>query len=261
MRKQNKSQSRQERYITKLAEDLRKFRERELAGEKIPARERRNIRARERRIMNRMKNEAYPLLEEANRVMKMLEENDINTLSLQRVKDELRDIGKVSFNFEGARSYSELVSEITRARTFLTSPDTNVLTGRRVARNEALIQKYEDKLDSLAHNTYVQSGLIASEEDAKQIFRNYRKIEEVHMARIGKRGQSGVYGSENLILYMIDVHNQGLNEFDYGEQAMLDFDLESLPEFKEVLEERNKVTGISGLFEKGGYYGRLEGLL
>ena len=261
MKKQNKKQSSQDRYITRLAHDLKAFREREAAGEEISSKERRNMRARERRIMKRMEKEAYPLLEEANRVMRMLEDNDVNTLSLQRVRDELRDMGKVSFNFEGAKSYSDLVSEITRARTFLNSPDTNVLTGRRVARNEALFQKYGDKLDSLAHNTYVQSGLIATEEDAKQIFKNYRKIEEVHMARIGKRGQSGVYGSENLILYMIDVHNQGLNEFDYGEQAMLDFDLESLPEFKEILEERNKVTGISGLFEKGGYYGKLEGLL
>ena len=39
------------------------------------------------------------------------------------------------------------------------------------------------------------------------------------------------------------------------------FNLEQLPEFQEMLNERNKVTGISGLFQKGGYYGRLEGLL
>lgn len=260
-KKSSKKQSRKERYITKLAQDLRAFRERELAGEKISDKERRNMRARERRVMEHMKSDANVLLQEANRVMKMLIDNDINILSLQRVKDELYREGRVSFSFDSSKTYEDIVSEITRARTFLNSPDTNVLTGKRQQRNEQLRKKYADKLQSLSNNTYLQSGLIATEEEAKQIFANYRRIEEYHIARIGKQGQKGVYGSENLILYMIDVHNMGLDEFEYGEQAILDFNLEQLPEFQEMLNERNKVTGISGLFQKGGYYGRLEGLL
>lgn len=260
-KKSSKKQSRKDRYITKLAQDLRKFREREASGETISAKERRNIRARERRVMSKMKEDANILLQEANRVMKMLIDNDINTLSLQRVKDELYSEGRASFSFDNSNTYEDIVAEITRARTFLNAPDTNVLTGKREQRNQELRKKYGDKLQSLHDNTYVQSGMIASEEEAKQIFSNYRRIEEFHMARIGKQGQKGVYGSENLILYMIDVHNMGLDEFKYGEKAMLDFNLEQLPEFQEMLNERNKVTGISGLFQKGGYYGRLEGLL
>lgn len=260
-KKSSKKQSRKERYITKLAKDLRKFREREASGEIISTKERRNIRARERRVMSKMKEDANILLQEANRVMKMLIDNDINTLSLQRVKDELYSEGRASFSFDGSNTYEDIVAEITRARTFLNAPDTNVLTGKRQQRNEELRKKYGDKLQSLTDNTYVQSGMIASEDEAKQIFENYRRIEEYHMARIGKQGQKGVYGSENLILYMIDVHNMGLDEFEYGEKAILDFNLEQLPEFQEMLNERNKVTGISGLFQKGGYYGRLEGLL
>ena len=261
MKKPNKKQSRKDRYITKLAQDLRNFRERELAGEKISAKERRNIRARERHVMNKMKSDANVLLQEANRVMKMLIDNDINILSLQRVKDELYSEGRASFTFDRSNTYEDIVAEITRARTFLNSPDTNVLTGKRQQRNEELRKKYGDKVQALSNNTYLQSGLIATEEEAKQIFANYRRIEEYHIARIGKEGQKGVYGSENLILYMIDVHNMGLDEFEYGEKAILDFNLEQLPEFQEMLNERNKVTGISGLFQKGGYYGRLEGLL
>ena len=80
-------------------------------------------------------------------------------------------------------------------------------------------------------------------------------------ALIGRQGEKGVYGSENLILYMIDVHNRGLDELEYGHKALDEFELENLPEFKEMIQERNKVTGISGLFQKGGYYGRLAGLL
>lgn len=259
--KSSKKQSRKERYITQLAKDLRKFREREASGETISTKERRNMRARERRVMNKMKEDANILLQEANRVMKMLTDNDINTLSLQRVKDELYSEGRASFSFDASKTYEDIVAEITRARTFLNAPDTNVLTGKRQQRNEELRKKYGDKLQSLTDNTYVQSGMIASEDEAKQIFANYRRIEEYHMARIGKQGQKGVYGSENLILYMIDVHNMGLDEFEYGEKAILDFNLEQLPEFQEMLNERNKVTGISGLFQKGGYYGRLEGLL
>lgn len=260
-KKQNRKQSRKDRYITRLAEDLKRFKERELAGEKITARERKNIRARERRVIQKMKNEASPLIQEANRVMDLLQENNLNTLSLQRARDELRDKGRASFSFDDIKNYGDLVSEITRARTFLNSSDTNVLTAQREARNTSLRKIYADKLDSLTNNTYLQSGLIATEDDAKKIFANYRRIEEVHMAKIGKQGQKGVYGSENLILYMIDVHNMGLDEFEYGIKAIENFNLETLPEFQEMLSERNKVTGISGLFEKGGYYGRLEGLL
>ena len=264
MKKSNKNtrkQSCQERYITKLAQDLRKFKERELAGEKISTKERRNIRARERRVMEKMKKQSLPLINEANRVIEMLAEKNINTLSFQRLKDELEAEGRDKFSLEQAKDYSTLVSEITRARTFLNSPESNVLTGSRVQRNQVLVEKYGTMVQSLSDNTYVQSGLIASEEDAKQIFANYRRIEEFHMAKIGKKGESGVYGSENLILYMIDVHNMGLDELEYAQKAMEEYNLETLPQFQEVLRERNKVTGISGLFDKGGFYGKLEGLL
>lgn len=261
MKKTNSRTTRKERYITKLAEDLKKFRERELAGEKISTRERRNMRARERRVMDRMKKDSAKLIDEANRVFRLLDEQGINTLTMQRTEDDFRKLKRWGFSLDQAKTYSEIVDEITRATTFLNAPDANVLTGRRETVNQALKEKYGEKVQSLSDNTYVQSGLIPTEEDAKQIFRNYRKIEEYNMARIGKAGQDGVYGSDNLILFMIDVHNRGLDEYEYGIEALDQFDLEKTPEFQEMLKERNKVTGISGLFEKGGFYGRLEGLL
>lgn len=249
------------RYITKLAEDLKNFREREAAGEKITATERRNMRARELRVMKKMRKEADPLIAEANRVFKLLKDEGISTLSQQRVQDDFEKLGRTQFTLSGAKSYSEIVAEITRAKSFLNSPDTNILTGRRAERNRGLHKKYASQLESLTNNTYLQSGLIPTEEDAKKIFANYRRIEEYNAARIGKQGDKGVYGSENLILYMIDVHNRGLDELEYGIKALDEFDIEQTPEFRELIKERNKVTGISGLFQKGGYYGRLEGLL
>ena len=130
------------------------------------------------------------------------------------------------------------------------------MTGKRVNRNEELHEKYSSQLGSLSSNTYVQSGLIATEKDASIIFANYRRIEEFYAARIGKQGQNGVYGSENLILYMIDVHNKGLDEYELGLEALENFNIEQLPEWQELLKERNKVTGISWLFQKGGLYGK-----
>ena len=110
--------------------------------------------------------------------------------------------------------------------------------------------------------TYIQSGLIPTEEDARQIFKSYREIEETWASLIGKEGQKGVYGSDKLILYLIDVHNQGLDELVYGQNALENFSLERTPEYRELFEERNKVTGISGLFtQKGVGYGKLAGLL
>lgn len=263
MRKQNKKKAstRQDRYVTKLSEDLRAFREREIAGEEITARERRNIRARERRVMEKMKKDSSQLIKEANRVLNLLDDNGVLTLSQQRVYDDFAKLGRTEFSLDDAKSYEDIVSEITRAKNFLESPESNILTGSRQSVNRALKKKYGKKVESLSDNTYLQSGLIPTEEDAKKIFANYRKIEEYNAARIGKQGQKGVYGSENLILYMIDVHNRGLDEFEYGINALDQFDIERTPEFKELLKERNKVTGISGLFQKGGLYGKLEGLL
>lgn len=260
-RKNSKKQdTRKLKYITKLAEDIKSFRERELAGEDISPRERRNLRARERRVMASMKKDAQPLIDEANRVLTLLNDKGISTLSQQRVYDEFIQLGRSEFSFEEAKTYNEIVSEITRAKTFLNAPETNVLTGSRTQRNRALHKKYASQLESLQTNDYVNMGLIPSEEEAKQIFKNYRKIEEFWAGRIGKQGQKGVYGSENLILYMIDVHNRGLDELEYGMQALENFDIESTPEFKELIQQRNRVTGISGLFQKGGYYGKLAGL-
>lgn len=261
MPRRDNHSKRDRNYIKKLAEDLRSFREREEAGEEISAKERKNLRARERRIMQKMKKESEPLMAEANRVLALMEKEGLNTLSQRRVYDEFAKLGREGFTLDEAKSYSDIVSEITRAKTFLNAPDTNILTGRRTERNRALRKKYSSQLDSLSNNTYVQSGLIPTEAEAKLIFANYRRIEEYNAARIGKQGDKGVYGSENLILYMIDVHNRGLDEYEYGIKALDDFDIEQTPEFKELLRERNQVTGISGLFQKGGYYGRLEGLL
>lgn len=265
MPKQSKKKARgkksADRYITRLAQDLKRFKERVEAGEEISKTERKNIRARELRAMKKMKKEAEPLMSEANRVFKLLESEGILTLTQKRIYDDFAKLGRSEFTVSEATSYSDIVAEITRAKSFLNAPDTNILTGRRTERNRGLHRKYASQLDSLTDNTYVQSGLIPTEEDAKVIFANYRRIEEYNAARIGKQGQRGVYGSENLILYMIDVHNRGLDEYEYGIKALDDFDLEQTPEFKELLEERNKVTGISGLFQKGGYYGRLAGLL
>lgn len=261
MPRRDNHSKRDRNYIKKLAEDLRSFREREEAGEEISARERRNLRARERRVMQKMKKESEPLMAEANRVLALMEKEGLTTLSQRRVYDEFAKLGREGFTLDQAKSYSDIVSEITRAKTFLNAPDTNILTGRRTERNRALRKKYSSQLDSLTNNTYVQSGLIPTEAEAKLIFANYRRIEEYNAARIGKQGDKGVYGSENLILYMIDVHNRGLDEYEYGIKALDDFDIEQTPEFKELLRERNQVTGISGLFQKGGYYGRLEGLL
>ena len=261
MPRRDNHSKRDRNYIKKLAEDLRSFREREEAGEKISAKERRNLRARERRVMQKMKKESEPLMAEANRVLALMEKEGLNTLSQRRVYDEFAKLGREGFTLDEAKSYSDIVSEITRAKTFLNAPDTNILTCRRTERNRALRKKYSSQLDSLTNNTYVQSGLIPTEAEAKLIFANYRRIEEYNAARIGKQGDKGVYGSENLILYMIDVHNRGLDEYEYGIKALDDFDIEQTPEFKELLRERNQVTGISGLFQKGGYYGRLEGLL
>lgn len=262
MKKNSKESNRQERYITRLAEDLKRFREREESGEVITSRERKNMRARERRAIKRMEETAEPLIKQANETLELLNEKNIQTLAAQRVYDEFSKKGKVEFSFEGAKTYQDVVEEITLATAFLKSPETTQLTGSRQQRNRRLKRKYGDLEQSLKDKTYIEKGLIPTEEDAKQIFKSYREIERTWMGLIGKEGQKGVYGSDKLIMYLIDVHNQGLDELVYGQKAMENFSLERTPEYRELFEERNKVTGISGLFtQKGKGYGRLAGLL
>lgn len=260
MKRKNKQSN--DRYITRLAEDLKKFREREEAGEQITKRERANMRARERRAMAKMKKTAEPLIKQANETLETLEEKGIRTLASQRVYDEFSKRERLQFSLDDAKSYNDIVQEVTLAKSFLNSPETTQLTGSREQRNRRLKRKYGDLEQSLKDKTYIEKGLIPTEEDAKQIFKAYRKIEEYWASLIGKEGQKGVYGSDKLILYLIDVHNQGLDAELYGMQAMENFSLERTPEYRELFEERNRVTSISGLFtQKGKGYGRLAGLL
>lgn len=258
-----KSQSKKEdRYITRLAEDLKKFREREEAGEKITSRERANMRARERRAIKKMRKTAEPLIQQANETLQNLEEKGIHTLAAQRVYDEFSKKERMGFSLESAKTYQDIVEEITLAKAFLNSPETTQLTGSREARNRRLKRKYGELEQTLKDKTYIEKGLIANDQDAKKIFETYRKIEEYWASLIGKEGQRGVYGSDKLILYVIDVYYQGLDAELYGMQALENFSLERTPEYRELFEERNKVTGISGLFtQKGKGYGRLAGLL
>lgn len=262
--KKRQSKKSTDKYITRLAEDLKAFREKEASGEKISARERRNIRARERRVIAKMKESASSLIEQANKTLSTLESKGIYTLAAQRVYDEIpvRGENEEIFSLKQANTYDEIVKEITIAKTFLNSPETTQLTGSREARNRRLKKKYGELEQSLKDKTYIEKGLIPTEEDAKAIFATYRRIEEYWASLIGKEGQRGVYGSDKLILYLIDVYNQGLDAELYGMQAMENFSLERTPEYRELFEERNKVTGISGLFtQKGKGYGRLAGLL
>ena len=257
-----RSQSKDDRYIARLARDLKAFKEREAAGEKITSRERANIRARERRAIQKMKKTAEPLIQQANETLQTLEDNNIQTLAAQRVYDEFAKDSRTAFSLSGAKTYNDIVEEITLAKSFLNSPETAQLTGSRESRNRRLKRKYGNIEQSLKDKTYVESGLIPTEEDAKKIFATYRRIEEYWASLIGKEGQRGVYGSDKLILYLIDVYNQGLDAELYGMKAMENFSLERTPEYQELFEQRNKVSAISGLFtQKGKGYGRLAGLL
>ena len=65
-----RNKSRQDRYITRLAADLKAFRAKEKAGEYISPQERRNIRARERRAIQKMTKTAEPLIQQANETLR-----------------------------------------------------------------------------------------------------------------------------------------------------------------------------------------------
>ena len=115
-----------DKYITRLAMDLKRFREREAAGEEISSAERRNMRSRERRAMEKMRKTVEPLIEQANKTLENLRSRQLSTLSMERVLDAFsQDKREVElFSLSGAKTYQDIVEEITLASTFLNSPDT-----------------------------------------------------------------------------------------------------------------------------------------
>ena len=102
------SEKRRQSYLTKLAEDLKRFREREAAGEEISKRERRNMRARERRAIKKMRETARPLMNQANLVLDNLREKKIETLTRQRLEDDFKKTGRYYFSVDEAKSYNEI---------------------------------------------------------------------------------------------------------------------------------------------------------
>ena len=57
-------------------------------------------------------------------------------------------------------------------------------------------------------------------EIAERAFENYRKIESWRASQIGRQGQEGVYGSENLIIAMYDAEIRGLDSYAVGNDLL-----------------------------------------
>lgn len=244
-----------DRYTEALIKDLRAFRRKEKKG-KVTAEERRNMKRREKTAVLRMIKAADELISEANSAFAKLNSIGAVTMGVQRVLDDFQG----DFSIDSSLNFSEVFAKIQGAATFLNDPETVFLTAQRLKRNSDLKAEYDKLYERLKSGKWKDNEFL-SNEDMKRVFSNYRRIEEEAYGLISGGGKEQ-YGSENLIMYMIEVRRQGGDELQAAHAILEQFEIENLPEFKDLVKLRGKkAKSISGLFGERGVYGRLGKLL
>lgn len=245
-----------DKYTEKLIKDLREYKKKERKG-LISATERKNIKRREKSAVSRMIKAASGLIEEANSALKKLVDIGAITFGVERV---LTDYGN-KFQLTEDMEFSDIFKQVQGASTFLSDPETAYLTAQRITRNTELKDRYDELYNKLKNNTWKDNEVL-SPEDMSRVFSNYRRIEEEKYSLISQAQGKEVYGSENLILFMIEVRRQGGDELLAAHDMLEEFEMENLPEYKALVEMRTKrAKSISGLFSDRGIYGRLGKLL
>lgn len=84
---------------------------------------------------------------------------------------------------------------------------------------------------------------------AKQAFSAYRRLEEEYAALIGRQGQEGVYGSENLIIAVYDYYARGMDGQMYGKELLEAWADEYLRELEGINFTLDEVTAIMGRWD------------
>ena len=200
-----------------------------------------------------MKERLEPIINEANRRAEALKFRQLSSAALLRAEEES---GRDYFDIDELTDRSSIIKEATRARVFL-ADKTSTIEGAKVFTAQLNAAVYKGKFGNQYHNwenKYKNFDISAIDEDiAKEVFRNYRKLEEIRAAEIVG---DGAYGSENLIIAMYDAQIRGEDSFMAGLEQLDAHYAMKKASWQKRFERANSVASILGFYEDDGdeYY-------
>lgn len=203
---------------------------------------------RQSNYLQSMKERLDPIIIEANRRAEALKFRQLSSAALIRAEEEG---GRDYFDIDELTDRSSIIKEATRARVFL-ADKTSTIEGAKVFTAQLNAAIYRGKFGNQYHNwenKYKNFDISAIDEEiAKEVFRNYRKLEEIRAADIVG---DGAYGSENLIIAMYDAQIRGEDSFMAGlEQLNAHYNMKK-SSWQKRFERSNSVASILSLYDEG----------
>ena len=193
-----------------------------------------------------MKERLEPIINEANRRAEALKFRQLSSAALLRAEEES---GRDYFDIDELTDRSSIIKEATRARVFL-ADKTSTIEGAKVFTAQLNAAVYKGKFGNQYHNwenKYKNFDISTIDEEiAKEVFRNYRKLEEIRAADIVG---DGAYGSENLIIAMYDAQIRGEDSFMAGLEQLDAHYAMKKASWQKRFERANSVASILGLYE------------
>jgi hypothetical protein len=164
------------------------------------------------------------------------------------------------FDISDINDPGELRAYMTQVRDVLSSIDDD---GRRALLETAAIEgeyyrgqfggQYKDTGNINMANIVDEEGNIIRRaidpEIAKQAFAAYRRLEETYAALIGRQGQEGVYGSENLIIAIYDYYARGMDGQEHGRDLLEAWSDDYLRELEGINYSLDEAEGIIGYWD------------
>ena len=232
--KANAYQRKQQRYIQKKKKENKKV---DLIPRKLSASQ-----------LADYKEKFAPLVELANNNITKIKEAGYNSLAVDRIE---RQVGREYFDISSAKTRGELMAEITAVRVFLADKGST-LNGAKletIETNSAIYKgKFGNQYNNEEYNFARYDINVIDKEIAERAFENYRKIESWRASQIGRQGQDGVYGSENLIIAMYDAEIRGLDSYAVGNDLLDAYVKESNTAWKPIEDEAESTVAISGYY-------------
>lgn len=187
-----------------------------------------------------------PMANEANQRIEMLQVSPYQSYALNRVIEE-RETDY--FDLTEVKTRSDLLTIITQMKVFLSSKSSTI-EGAILETAEMQGEQYRGQFGNQyfnAENGFKRYNTKVIDNDiAKEVFRNYRRIEEIRAVDIVN---DGGYGSENLIVAMYDAQVKGLDSYEYGEDLLDAFVREYNEQWQDVDDEMESIMAMSNLVE------------
>ena len=191
-----------------------------------------------------------PLMELANSRIQQILEAGYNSLAIDRIEAQT---GKEYFDLYNVKNREDLISRVTAMRVFLADKGST-LEGAKLETTLAATEKYKGKFgnqyNTAEHNFARYDTSVIDKEVAERAFANYRRLESQWASAIGRQDQvgAGAYGSENLIIAMYDAEIRGMDSLTVGWDLLEAFDKQNEEPWKEIEDESDDTTAISGLY-------------